>query len=134
MATSEQAPPAERSATALVNRYLDAFYTGDFDAAGRALADEFSFCGPFIEVIGRESFLASAGGLRRIVKGHRLLRQWEEEGEVCSIYELRIETPAGAGTVTMSEWHVANDGKLVSGLVLFDTAAFHALASTAGRG
>lgn len=131
MATSEQAPSAERSATALVNHYLDAFYTGDFDTAGLVLADEFSFRGPFIEATGKESFLTSADGLRRIVKGHRLLRQWEDGNEVASIYELRIETPVGAGAVTMSEWHVACDGKLISALVLFDTAAFRALVPAA---
>ena len=130
MATPGETHPAERCARGLVNRYLGAFYLGDFDTARLVLADDFSFCGPFIETTGRESFLTSAEGLRRIVMGHRLLRQWEDGSEVSSVYEVRIETPAGAGAVTMSEWHVARDDKLASGLVLFDTAAFQALVPT----
>jgi hypothetical protein len=129
MATSDETYP-EWSARGLVNRYLDAFYLGDFDTAQLVLADGFSFHGPFIEATGRGSFLSSAEGLRGIVKGHRLLRQWEDGSEVASVYEVGIESPAGAGAVTMSEWHVARDHKLVSGFVLFDTAALRALVPT----
>jgi hypothetical protein len=127
MATSDDTYPPEWSARGLVNCYLDAFYVGDFGTVEPFLADGFSFQGPFIEATGRGSFLSSAEGLRRIVRGHRLLRQWEDGSEVSSVYEVGVETPAGAGVVTMSEWHVARDHKLVSGFVLFDTAAFRAL-------
>jgi hypothetical protein len=35
-----------------------------------------TFGGPFVEASGRELFVASAEGLRHIVSGYRLLRQW----------------------------------------------------------
>jgi hypothetical protein len=129
MSLPDHTTPAS-SGRALVNRYLDAFYLGNFDSVRPVLADEFSFRGPLIEVTGLDAFLTTADGLRRLCKGHRLLRQWEEGREVSSIYEVRIETPVGAGVVTMSEWHVARAGQLVSGIVLFDTAAFRALVPT----
>jgi hypothetical protein len=47
------------------------------------------------------------------------------------VYEVQIETPVGAGKVTMSEWHIVRNDQLVSGLVLFDSAAFRALVSAA---
>lgn len=119
------------SARALVNRYLDAFYLGDFDTARLVLAEDFSFRGPFIEVTGLDAFLASADGLRRICNGHRLLHQWDEEDQVSSVYEVQIETAVAAGKVTMSEWHIVRNDQLVSGLVLFDSAAFRALVSAA---
>jgi hypothetical protein len=46
---------------------------------------------------------------------------------VSSIYEMLSETPAGAGSVVVSQWHVARDGELISGRVMFDTTAFRDL-------
>ena len=129
--TSPDGTHAAASARALVNSYLDAFYLGDFEAARLVLAEDFSFRGPFIEVSGLDAFLASADGLRRICNGHRLLHQWDEEDQVSSVYEVQIETPVGAGIVTMSEWDIVRNDRLVSGLVLFDTAAFRALVPAA---
>ena len=59
--------------------------------------------------------------------GHRILRQWVEGGEVATIYDVRIEAPAGAGDVTMSEWHAVNGTEIVSSQLLLDSAAFPTL-------
>lgn len=115
------------SAAALVNTYLDAFYAGDFGKAGTLVSDDFHFKGPFVEATNKEAFFASAARLALIAKGHRLLRQWEDGGEVSSIYEVNLETPAGKGWVAMSEWHTVRHGKLVSARLILDTAAFRAL-------
>jgi ketosteroid isomerase-like protein len=114
---------------ALVRQYLTAFYTGDFEAAAEFLAEDFTFEGPFVKVSGRDDFLQSAQGLKPVVAGHRLLRQWEDGSDVSSIYEVLIVTPHKNGSVTMSEWHTVRGGKLASGRVLFDAAAFRALIS-----
>jgi hypothetical protein len=111
----------------IVNEYLASFYRGDFTRAADMLTEDFSFSGPFLTVDGRDGFLAGAQGLRPIVQGHRLLHQWHDGNDVCSIYEVNLHTPAGSGSVLMSEWHTARDGRLASGRVLFDTAAFRAL-------
>ena len=110
-----------------VDVYLSAFYTGDFDRARSVVAERFRFDGPFVQADGREDFFRSAEGLRAIVRGHRLLHRWVDGDEVCSLYEVHLQTPAGTGSVTMSEWHTVHDGLLVAGRVVFDTAAFRAL-------
>lgn len=115
------------SPAALVNRYLTAFYSGDFHTARGLLADNFHFKGPFVEASDKEAYFSSAARLASVVKGHKLLRQWQEGNEVCSIYDVNLETPAGRGTVTMSEWHTAENDRLCSGRVILDTAAFRAL-------
>lgn len=117
----------EETALGVVNRYLDGFYRGDHEAARAEVAPDFSFKGPFLEVVGKESFFAGAAGLKRIVRGHRMLRQWVQGGDICSVYEVTLETPAGAGSLPMSEWHTVRDGHLIAGRVLFDSAAFRAL-------
>jgi hypothetical protein len=118
---SGHAAPAE-----VASAYLTAFYTADFEAARALLAEDFSFHGPFVQVRGRDPFLDSAAGLKPVVRGHRLLRQWADGAEVCSWYDLDLETPVKSGSVTMSEWHTVREGKLVSGRVVFDAAAFRA--------
>jgi hypothetical protein len=119
--------PAVRTAVDVVNDYLHAFYAGDHDWARGVVDDEFSFTGPFVSVFGKEPFFASAAGLKALVHGHRLVRQWSDGDDICSIYDVDLASPAGAGTVTMSEWHRVRDGVLQSGRVLFDSAAFRAL-------
>ena len=114
-------------AAQLVVRYLTAFYSGDFEGAEPLVAGDFSFRGPFLEVDGRAAFFEGAEGLRRIVRGHRLLRQWENGAEVCAIYEVDIETPLGAGAVLMSEWDTVHGGQIIASRVIFDSALFRAL-------
>lgn len=111
----------------LIREYLQSFYTGNFVEARNLVSDDFHFKGPFIEANSKDAYFSSAARLAPIVRGHNLLRQWEDGNEVCSIYEMKVETPVGAGAVQMSEWHTIRDGKLASGRLIFDTAAFRAL-------
>jgi len=72
-------------------------------------------------------FLAGSAALGPIVRGCDIRRQWVDGDEVCSIYDFKVETPAGAGSIPMAEWSVVRGGKLVSSRLLFDTAAMAAL-------
>jgi predicted SnoaL-like aldol condensation-catalyzing enzyme len=115
------------NASGVVNAYLTAFTAGEFEAARAVVAEDFSFQGPFITTTSREEYFAGAAGLRAIVRGHRMLRQWEDGDEVCSVYELQLKTPAAAGAVLMAEWHTVRAGQLASSRLVFDTAAFRAI-------
>jgi hypothetical protein len=107
--------------------YLERFTTGDVDGAAALLSDEFSFTGPMLQANGKAEFLAGSAGLGPIVRGFEMRRQWVDGEEVCSVYDFKIETPVGAGSIPMAEWSVVRDGKLVSSRLLFDTAAMAAL-------
>ncbi len=107
--------------------YLTAFYTGDFGRARDLVAETFAFRGPFLQVEGRDAFFDGAQGLKNIVRGHRTVRQWSDGEDVCTVYEVELQTPAGQGTVLMSEWHTVREGRLTAGQVVFDTARFRAL-------
>ena len=45
------------------------------------------------------------------MRGYRLLRQWEEGEEVCSVYEFHLESPAATGSVVMAEWNRSVTGR-----------------------
>lgn len=123
---------ATSQAAEVVDQYLDAFYRGDFETARALLADDLSFNGPFVQVEGADQFIASADGLRRIVRGHRTLRQWRHGEEISTLYEMKIETPAGTGSVVVSEWNTVRGGEVVSATLVFDTAEFRKLVPQAG--
>jgi hypothetical protein len=96
------------------------------------VTDGFEFQGPFLQVEGADAFFDGAQGLRSIVRGVTVRRQWQDGGDVSTLYEVNLETAAGTGQVVMSEWSAVRDGKLAEALVVFDTDAFRALVPGAG--
>ncbi len=115
------------TAAQVFDDYLSAFTSGDMDTARSLIADDFSFAGPMLQVTGKEEFFAGASQLLPIMRGYRMLRQWEDGDEVCSIYEFKVETPAAAGAIVMTEWCKVREGQLASSRLVFDTAAFNEL-------
>ena len=111
----------------MVNAYLTAFWSGDFDQARSLVTDGFSFRGPLAQADDRAAFFASAAPLAPIARGHELVRQWIDGDEVCSIYQCRLETAHGAGTVLVTEWDTVRDDQVAAAQLVFDTAAFRAL-------
>ena len=43
---------------------------------------------------------------------------------VCTIYQLDVETDSGATTVLVSEWSTVRGGQIASSLMVFDTGPF----------
>jgi len=115
------------SSAEVFRQYLDRFTAGDLAGARDLLAEDFSFHGPMLRSDGRDAFLEASSGLGPIVRGNKMLRQWEDGEEVCSVYEFKVETPAGAGSIPMTEWVRVRDGRLVSARLIFDTAEMAAL-------
>ncbi len=129
---STQSQPAQPTAAATVCAYLDAFYRGDLSAARSHLADDLSFSGPFVQVDDGDAFLASAKPLAAMVHGHRILEQCDDGERVSTLYEMNLRTPAGSGSVLVSEWNTVRDGRVASAKLVFDTAAFRSLMPHAG--
>jgi SnoaL-like domain len=107
--------------------YLERFASGDVEGAAELLTDEFAFDGPILQAKGKAEFLAGSAMAASMARGCTMHHQWADGDDVCSVYDFKIETPAGAGAIPMAEWSVIRDGKLVSSRLLFDTAAMAAL-------
>lgn len=71
--------------------------------------------------------MAGSATAAAMARGCTIRHQWVDGDDVCSIYDFEIETPAGTGTISMAEWSVIRNGKLVSSRLLFDTAAMAVL-------
>lgn len=107
--------------------YLERFTSGDREGAAELLTDDFRFHGPMLRSEGKAAFLEGSAGLRPIMRGADVRRQWEQGDEVCSIYDFKIETAAGVSSVAMAEWTTFRDGKLAAARLIFDTAAMNAV-------
>ena len=111
--------------------YLERFSRGDVDGAAELLAENFSFKGPILESSGKAAFLSGSATAAAMARGCEIHRQWVDGDAVCSIYDFKIETPAGVGSIPMAEWSVISNGKLVSSQLIFDTADMAALMPSA---
>jgi predicted SnoaL-like aldol condensation-catalyzing enzyme len=118
------------SAAEIFRTYIERFTSGDTAGAAELLTDDFRFHGPFLQSEGKAAFLEGSAQLGPVMRGVQIHRQWQDGDEVCSIYDFKIETPAGAGSIPMAEWNTVRDGKLASARLIFDTAAMAALART----
>jgi ketosteroid isomerase-like protein len=103
--------------------YLRLFTSGDKAGAAELLTDDFRFHGPMLQSEGKAAFLEGTEPLCPIMRGADMHRQWEEGDDVCSIYDFKIETPAGVASIPMAEWTSFRDGKLSSARLFFDTVA-----------
>jgi ketosteroid isomerase-like protein len=111
--------------------YLERFTRGDVDGAAEFLDEDFTFTGPILQSTGKAEFLAGSIAAAAVARGCEIHRQWVEQDSVCSVYDFKVETPMGSGSILMAEWSVIQGGKLVSSRLIFDTADMAALMPSA---
>jgi ketosteroid isomerase-like protein len=106
-------------ATAVIaTKSLQAWTTGDF-AKTRALChDDVTFVGPLGTADGVEDYMNGVRGLSKIVKAAEPRKVLADGDDVCIIYDLVTDTPAG--TVPTVAWYHVEDGKIASVRAFFD--------------
>jgi YHS domain-containing protein len=114
----------EHEALEVVNAYLAAYTSGDVDRAASLVSEDFSFQGPMRTTAGRSALRKIAAHVAANARGHRVLRQWQDGDEVCTIYQLSVETGSEATSMLVSEWNTVRRGQVASSLMLFDTGPF----------
>jgi ketosteroid isomerase-like protein len=116
---------------AIFRSYLERFARGDIDGAAELLADDFIFKGPILQSSTKAAFLSGSATAAAMARGCEIHHQWTDGDTVCSIYDFKVETPAGSGAIPMAEWSEIRGGKLVSSHLIFDTAELAALMPSA---
>ena len=108
----------------IVNAYLTAYTSGDVDRALSLVSEDFYFQGPMQETAGRSALRKIAAHVGANARGYRVLRQWHDTDDVCTIYQLGVETGAEATSVLVSEWNTVRGGQVTASLMVFDTGPF----------
>ena len=117
------------SSLATVNQYLALTGAADADVnrAAELLTDDVVFKGPLMQANGKAAYV---GLLRQFLSAHvstRVLRQFADGDEVCSMDELTVRTPSG-GTVAlaMAEWFKLRGGRIAEHTLFYDPREFAA--------
>jgi hypothetical protein len=121
--TSHDDSSREQRPSEIVSRFLSSYHGGRIADARAMLTDDFSFRAPLVDEGSQEVFFASAEEKSALVRGFRVLRQWEDADDVSTLYEIDVETEAGAASMLMHEWHHVRDGFIDSTVMVFDTVA-----------
>jgi ketosteroid isomerase-like protein len=101
---------------------LRAWTTGDFAAVRSLIHDDVTFVGPLGTTDGADDYLSGLRGFARIVKGAERRKVIADGDDVCIVYDLVTDTPAG--TVPTAGWYHVRDGRVDSLRVFFDARPF----------
>jgi ketosteroid isomerase-like protein len=113
----------------VVNRYLTltSSASADLPKAAELLTDDVTFTGPLMSTSGKPAYVAL---LQQFLPAHvatRVLRQFADGDDVCSIDELVIRTPAGSTvTLAMAEWFKLRGGRIAEHRLYYDPRDFAA--------
>jgi len=118
--------PAVR-ARAAVENFMTAVYRGDAATARETITDDFTLIGQFATAHNADEFFEVAKGLLTIVRGHRILRCTADGDDVAVLYEIALQGPADQGWLTTGGWFTVADGRLSSGQLIYNNAAFDAI-------
>lgn len=110
----------------LVNRFYDLTNNKSTTTGlDELIADDMTFSGPLIQASGAKNYIEMLGQFLKFHKGWRMLKQFENGNDVCSIYEVRLGTPAG-GTfnVLIADWITVSNGRISRQNIYYDPREF----------
>src|SRR5919198_504087 len=88
----------------VVNRFYDATDRRRADELPALVAEDVTFAGPLMQASGAGEYVAMNEQLLGFHAGTRMLRQFEDGSDVCSLYEMRMSTPAGGSLTLLGAW------------------------------
>ncbi|MGH9991439.1 MAG: nuclear transport factor 2 family protein [Nitrososphaera sp.] len=108
-----------------VNRFYDTTENKKGKGLESMLADNMIFAGPLMRTSGASEYLESTKRFLQMHKATRMMKQFENGNDVCSIYEMDIATPAG-GTITLeiTDWIQVSSGKVTKQKIYYDPREF----------
>lgn len=113
------------NAADIVNTFLQRTSARDIRGAMALLRDDVEFIGPLMRTSGASAY---AGLLEQFLPAHiatRILKQFQDGDDVCSVNELDIRTPTGGTlTIAMAEWFRLRSGKIAEHRVYYDPREF----------
>ena len=109
----------------VVNRFYDTTENEKGKGLENVLASDMTFDGPLMKTFGAEDYINTTKQFLQMHKATRMLKQFENGSDICSIYEMDIATPAG-GTITveLTDWIKVSNGKVAKQKIYYDPREF----------
>ena len=110
----------------VVNRFYDITNNKNkTDGLDDLLAGNMKFSGPLIESKGAKNYIEMIEPFLKSHKSWKMLRQFEDGSDVCSIYQLNLSTPEGKSfSVVIADWITTNNGKITEQKIYYDPREF----------
>ena len=110
----------------IVNKFYDATNNRkSIKETTKLIADDLTFTGPVIQTRGAKEYLAL---LEKFLPTHvetRMIRQFEDGNDVCSIYDLFQKTPTGATiTLRVADWVRVSGDRVAEQKIYYDPREF----------
>jgi hypothetical protein len=102
--------------------YQKALGSADWKSARGFLKDGMKFKGPLAQYDTPEPYLEDLKRLHSIVKGVEMRKVFSDGDDVCLLYDMETNTPAG--TAFICEWYHVEGDKIGSIRVVFDATPF----------
>jgi hypothetical protein len=109
----------------VVQGLMGAMGKGDFSAARKFLHDNLSFRGPIDSFDKPEPYLQALEKLHKIVERVDMKKMFIDGNDVCLLYDLVTNTPAG--TAFVCEWYKVKSEKIAEIRTVFDARPFAAM-------
>ena len=109
----------------VTEQFLESWTRGDLETARSFLHDDLSFEGPIDTFDRADDYVAALTQLSKIVKAAEIQKVFVDGNDVCVIYNLVTNTPAGTSPTV--DWYRVRDGKISSIRVYFDATPFQAM-------
>ena len=106
----------------IAERFFTAWTTRDFETARQLLHDDLDFRGPIDTFHNADDYLKAIRGLASILKAVETRKVFVDGADVCTIYDLVTNTPAG--TAPVAEWYQVRGDKIAMIRVFFDARPF----------
>ena len=91
------------------------------------LTPDFKFHGPLMNADGREQYVAILGQFLGVHEGYRFRRQFVDNQDVCSVYDMTVRTPSGESlTLALVDWLTIQDGRISAQQLFYDPRKFAA--------
>jgi hypothetical protein len=108
----------------IVTDFLTAFHSGQADLARGMAHDDFVLRAPLLDrSAGIDAYFRGAERKARCIRSFRILKQWQDGGEVSTLYEIDAGLPDNHAPLEVFEWHSVADGKIASSHMVFDSNA-----------
>ena len=110
----------------LVNRFYDLTNNKKQTSGLKDLLSEnMSFTGPLMQTLGANGYIELQVKFLQFHKKWQMLKQFENSNDVCSIYDLTLDTPAGGSlSVIVADWIRVVDGRIAEQKIYYDPREF----------
>lgn len=89
------------------------------------LSENMSFTGPLMQASGANNYIEMLKSLIKFHKSWKMIKQFENGNDVCSIYEVTLGTPTGgAFSVTIADWIRIVNGRVAEQKIYYDPREF----------